>query len=189
LKEAGAQVLDLEGLARHRSSVLGALPGVAQPTQKHFDTLVWEQLRQFDPQRPVFVESESKKVGNVAIHPALVEHMRSSPCLMLELDTAERVELLMEDYAYFTAHPEQFCNRLDALTAQRGKVVIEGWKELVGQGNFRPVVHELLTAHYDPVYLESIERNFLQFNQATTLRAADRSMASMQSLARTIHHD
>jgi tRNA 2-selenouridine synthase len=108
---------------------------------------------------------------------------------MLELDTAERVELLMEDYAYFTAHPEQFCNRLDALTAQRGKVVIEGWKELVGQGNFRPVVRELLTAHYDPVYLESIERNFSQFNQATTLRAADRSMASMQTLARTIHHD
>ena len=189
LKEAGAQVLDLEDLARHRSSVLGALPGIAQPTQKRFDTLVWEQLRKFDPQRPVFVESESKKVGNVSIHPALVERMRSSPCLMVELETAERVELLMEDYAYFTAHPEQFCSRLDALTAQRGKVVIESWKALVGQGNFRPVVHDLLTAHYDPVYLQSIERNFSQFNQAKVLRPADRSMASMQRLARSMHHD
>ncbi|MFM6993126.1 MAG: tRNA 2-selenouridine(34) synthase MnmH [Rhodoferax sp.] len=187
LKEAGAQVLDLEDLARHRSSVLGALPGIAQPTQKRFDTLVWEQLRQFDPQRPVYVESESKKVGNVAIHPVLVERMRASPCLMVEMDTAERVELLLEDYAYFTAHPEQFCHRLDALTAQRGKTVIEGWKSMVGTGNFRPVVQDLLTAHYDPVYLQSIERNFSQFNHAKTLRPADRSMASMRELARSLH--
>lgn len=80
LAAQGAQVLDLEGLAKHRSSVLGALPGVAQPTQKHFDTLVWDTLRRFDATRPVFVESESKKVGNVAISTALVERMRASPC-------------------------------------------------------------------------------------------------------------
>ena len=189
LREVGAQVLDLEGLASHRSSVLGALPGIAQPTQKRFDTLVWEQLRTMDPQRPVFIESESKKVGNVSIHPALVERMRASPCLMVEMDTAERVELLMEDYAYFTAHPEQFCNRLDALTAQRGKLVIDGWKSLVAAGNFRPVVQDLLVSHYDPVYLQSIERNFTQFNQANILRPADRSLASMQRLAQAVHQD
>ena len=57
LAHCGAQVLDLEALANHRSSVLGALPGVAQPSQKGFDTLVWAQLRRMDPARPVFVES------------------------------------------------------------------------------------------------------------------------------------
>ena len=96
LRGAGAQVLDLEDLARHRSSVLGALPGIAQPTQKRFDTLVWEQLRQFDHARVVFVESESKKVGNVSIHPALVEAMRNSPCSVLDLSLEQRVELLLK---------------------------------------------------------------------------------------------
>ncbi len=183
LRSAGAQVLDLEDLARHRSSVLGALPGVAQPTQKRFDTLVWEQLRQFDPTRVVFVESESKKVGNVSIHPTLVDAMRNSPCSVVDLSLEQRVELLLEDYAYFTANPEQFCNRLDALTAQRGKVVIEAWKALVRQGNLRPVVQDLLVAHYDPVYLQSMERNFVQYGQANTLAPADRSAPSMQALA------
>jgi tRNA 2-selenouridine synthase len=183
LRSAGAQVLDLEDLARHRSSVLGALPGIAQPTQKRFDTLVWEQLRGFDPERVVFVESESKKVGNVSIHPALVEAMRNSPCTVLDLSLEERVELLLEDYAYFTANPEQFCSRLDALTAQRGKVVIEAWKALVRQGDLRPVVQDLLVAHYDPVYLQSMERNFVQYAQASTLAPADRTVASMQALA------
>ena len=187
LRSAGAQVLDLEELARHRSSVLGALPGIAQPTQKRFDTLVWEQLRGYDPQRVVFVESESKKVGNVSIHPALVDAMRQSPCHVLELSMEQRVELLLEDYAYFTANPEQFCKRLDALTAQRGKVVIEGWKDAVRQGNLRPVVEELLTAHYDPVYLQSMQRNFVQYAQARTLVPVDRSSASMQAVAVSLH--
>jgi tRNA 2-selenouridine synthase len=186
LRQEGAPVLDLEELARHRSSVLGALPGIAQPTQKCFDTLVWEQIRQFDPKRVVFVESESKKVGNVSIHPALVDAMRASPCSVVDLSIDERVELLMEDYAYFTGNPEQFCTRLDALTAQRGKVVIEGWKESVRRGEFRPVVRELLMAHYDPVYLQSMERNFTQFGQAAVLSPADRTLESMRRVAKLL---
>ena len=186
LRQEGAQVLDLEDLARHRSSVLGALPGIAQPTQKRFDTLVWAHIRQFDPERVVFVESESKKVGNVAIHPALVDAMRASTCSVVDLCLEERVELLLEDYAYFCAHPEQFCTRLDALTAQRGKAVIEGWKESVRRGELRPVVRELLSDHYDPVYLQSMERNFMQFDQATVLSPSDRTLQSMRRVAQLL---
>ena len=182
----GAQVLDLEGLARHRSSVLGAIPGVPQPTQKRFDTLVWEALRQFDPARPVFVESESKKVGNVAIPTALVEHMRASACLNLTLPIGERVALLLEDYAYFVTNREHFCKRLDVLAEFRGKVVVAEWKELVMAGNLAPVVQDLLTIHYDPVYVQSMQRNFRQFEQATTIEPTDHSMDAMVRLAQTL---
>jgi len=182
----GAQVLDLEGLARHRSSVLGAIPGVPQPTQKRFDTLVWEALRQFDPARPVFVESESKKVGNVAIPTALVEHMRASTCLNLILPIGERVALLLEDYAYFVNNREHFCERLDVLAEFRGKVVVAEWKEMVMAGNLAPVVQDLLTIHYDPVYVQSMQRNFRQFEQATTIEPTDHSMDAMVRLAQTL---
>lgn len=100
LAQAGAQVIDLEALANHRSSVLGAIPGLAQPSQKRFDTLIWDALRQIDPARPVFIESESKKVGNVAVPTALIEAIRRSPCFRLALPDAQRVALLMEDYAF-----------------------------------------------------------------------------------------
>ncbi|MCF8206692.1 MAG: tRNA 2-selenouridine(34) synthase MnmH, partial [Methylotenera sp.] len=62
LADEGAQVLDLEGLAAHRGSVLGALPDRSQPTQKGFDSALWDRLRQLDPARPVFVQSESRKI-------------------------------------------------------------------------------------------------------------------------------
>lgn len=186
LAAQGAQVLDLEGLANHRSSVLGAIPGLAQPTQKRFDTLVWDTLRRFEASRPVFVESESKKVGNVAIPTSLVERMRKSPCINLSLPLEERIALLLEDYTFFVQNNAFFCQRLDALTEVRGKTVVDNWKALVMQGDVRPVVSELLSLHYDPGYLQSIQRNFEQYGQASQLAVSDRSESSLRVAAQSL---
>ncbi len=183
LAAQGAQVIDLEALANHRSSVLGAIPGLAQPTQKRFDTLVWDTLRRLDPTRPVFVESESKKVGNVAVPVSLIESMRQAPCLNLVLPDAERVALLMEDYDFFVRDAEYFCNRLQVLTEFRGKAVVEAWQASVRAGDIKTVVQELLTQHYDPVYLQSMRRNFGQFEAAKTISPDDHSAGAMKCLA------
>ena len=184
LADAGAQVLDLEALANHRSSVLGAIPGLPQPTQKAFDTAIWDALRRLEPTRPVYVESESKKVGNVAVPGALVEAMRAAPCLNLVLPDEERVALLLEDYQHFVHDASAFCERLDALTELRGKKLIEAWKMAVRAGRTADVVRELLTTHYDPGYRQSMARNFSQFESAAELHLCDRSPQAMQDLAR-----
>lgn len=183
LEKSGAQVLDLEALANHRSSVLGAIPGVPQPSQKHFDTRIWDALRRLDPARPVFVESESKKVGNVAVPAALIEAMRAGQCLNLLLPDEQRVALLLEDYDFFVRDSEAFCERLDALTQLRGKQVVEDWKAQVRVGQIEPVVRDLLLSHYDPMYLQSMQRNFKQYAQAQTISPQDRSAQAMQALA------
>ena len=186
LKQAGAQVLDLEALASHRSSVLGSIPGQPQPAQKRFDTLVWDQLRRFDPARPVFVESESRKVGNLAVPDALIERMRGSPCLRLELPDDERVSLLLEDYDFFVRDQAMFCDRLTALTELRGKALVQAWQAQVAAGEIENVVRELLLKHYDPGYASSIARNFARYGDAQAIAPADRSAASMAELAREI---
>jgi tRNA 2-selenouridine synthase len=186
LAQAGAQVLDLEGLASHRSSVLGTIPGQPQPTQKRFDTLVWDALRGFDAARPVYVESESKKVGNLAVPDALIERMRASPCLRLELPDDERVALLLEDYDYFVQDQDAFCERLDALTQLRGHATVKDWQQQVAAGKIENVVRELLLKHYDPGYASSIKRNFAGYAAAKVIAPADRSAAAMAELAREI---
>lgn len=183
LAAQGAQVLDLEALAQHRSSVLGALPGQAQPSQKHYDTLIWQKLRQFDPARPIFIESESKKVGNLTVPPPLIEAMRASPCLSLILPDVERVALLMEDYAFFVHNTEPFCERLELLTSLLGKALVAEWQASVRSGIIEPVVLELLQRHYDPVYLRSMRSNFRQFAEARIIEPADHSGAAMAVLA------
>jgi len=183
LADSGAQVLDLEHLAHHRSSVLGLIPGEPQPSQKGFETRVWQALRALDPQRPVFVESESRKVGNVAVPEPLIVAMRASPCLRLVLSDEERVQLLMEDYDFFARDPALFCQRLEALTELRGKAVVAQWQAQVRGGEVEPVVRELLLAHYDPGYSTSTQRNFVRFADAPVIAPDDRSPQSMRRLA------
>ena len=134
LATQGAQVLDLEALANHRGSVLGLVPGTHQPTQKAFDTLVWDALRRLDPARPVFVESESRKIGELRVPEALIECMRASPCLWLELPIERRVALLLDEYDFFVADVDAFCARLDALRALRGNTVVDAWQDGARRG-------------------------------------------------------
>ena len=186
LATQGAQVLDLEALANHRSSVLGHIPGVPQPSQKAFDSLIWNALQGFDPARPVFVESESKKVGNLRVPDALMETMRESPCIDLRLPDKERVALLLEDYDFFVRDPGFFCQRLQALTELRGKAVVDGWIEQVRAGQTPAVVQELLTRHYDPMYTQSIQRNFKQYACAMPCALEVRSPAALSDLAHSL---
>ena len=186
LADAGAQTLDLEALAQHRSSVLGLLPGVAQPSQKSFDTRIWSALRRFDAAQPVYIESESKKVGNVAIPEGLVAAMRASPCLQLHLAENERVQLLLEDYDFFVRDVEFFCERLGALTEARSPVTVQSWQTRARAGEIAQVVRELLVTHYDPVYLQSMRRNFVHYLHAEVVTPQDRSVQAMEKLAREI---
>jgi tRNA 2-selenouridine synthase len=186
LEAAGAQVLDLEALASHRSSVLGLIPGQPQPSQKRFDTLVWEKLRSFQPSRPVYVESESRKVGNLAVPEPLMGAMRASPCVRLDLPDDERVRLLLEDYEFFCRDPNFFCERLEALVTLRGRELVDTWQKQVRAGDVESVVRELLVKHYDPGYAASTRRNFVGFGDAQAIAPRDRTPQAMADVAKEL---
>lgn len=170
LAHAGAQVLDLEALACHRGSVLGALPDRPQPSQKAFDTRVWHALSRFDPARPVWVESESRKVGNLRVTEALIERMRQhGRCVALHTPDAARVELLLDEYRHFCDDPDAFCRQLDALVELRGRDAVRRWQSMAHEGRWAEVFLDLMHKHYDPVYLRSMQRNFAGLAAAQSL--------------------
>lgn len=183
----GAQVLDLEKLAAHRGSVLGNLPSEPQPSQKMFESRIWDLLRGFDKNRPVFVESESKKVGSLRVPDALMEKMRSSPCISLTLSRENRVELLQEDYAHFIENPAVLNTQLSCLVGLHGHEKINRWHAMALSGQTTTLVDELLTEHYDPAYLRSIERNFSLFSQAQILALDDISKSSFLDAAKRLN--
>ncbi|GIL04498.1 MAG: tRNA 2-selenouridine synthase [Betaproteobacteria bacterium] len=186
LRRAGAQVLDLERLAQHRGSVLGGLPAQPQPTQKMFETRIWWTLRSFDPARPVFVESESRKVGDLRVPDALIERMRAAHCVRVELPLPERVRLLRDEYLHFEADPQALFAQLDCLVPLHGRERIESWKSLARQGQWDALVERLLVEHYDPAYQRSIRRNFGRIDVAPTVRPASTSEAAYAELARSL---
>jgi len=186
LGETHAQVLDLEVLAAHRGSVLGGLPDAAQPSQKCFETKLWTALSQFDPARPVYVESESKKVGDLRVPEALIERMRGSRCFRLEADVPTRVALLREDYAHFVGNPETLADKLELLRPLHGAERIDAWKAHLAAGHWDALVGDLLESHYDPAYRRSLFRNYRDAQTATPLTVGDISRAGFLSLARSL---
>jgi tRNA 2-selenouridine synthase len=186
LRGEGAQVLDLEALACHRGSVLGPLPGVAQPSQKAFETSVWQALRSFDAARPVFAEGESRTIGRLRVPERLLERLRAAPVLHVEMPPAARVEFLLDDYAHFVNDIESFCERLAALREVRGAALVERWQAAARAGRVAEVVRELLAEHYDPIYLRSMQRNFTGFTAATPLPLADANPATLAAAARLV---
>jgi len=168
LQEIGAlgqQILDLEGLAIHRGSVLGNEPNIEQPSQKGFETNLWNALNQLDPNKIVFVESESKKVGGLHIPDPLMERIREGQCIELRSGTATRVSWLLREYRHFLANPESFKQKLGLLTSRYGKVQVSKWHEAIDAGDFESLVEELLVMHYDPSYQSSIVRNFPSYRE------------------------
>lgn len=186
LGDDGAQVLDLEALAAHRGSLLGALPGQPQPTQKSFESAIWSTLSRFDPERPVFVESESKKIGALRVPDPLIAAMRASPCIRLEVPQAARVKLLTEDYAHFLDDPEAINSRLVHLTEVRGHETVAAWQELARQRAWPELVAALLAQHYDPAYMKSLSHNYAATPDDLTFHAQDLSVAGVRRLAHEI---
>ncbi|KAB8038204.1 tRNA 2-selenouridine(34) synthase MnmH [Janthinobacterium aquaticum] len=182
----GAQVIDLEKLARHRGSVLGGLTDAQQPSQKAFESSLWQQLRSFDPAKPVFIESESKKVGQLRVPDALMEKMRAADCTAVQLDTEHRVQLLMDDYGHFVADPARLNVQLALLTQLHGREKISRWQQLALDGRMAELVQQLLVEHYDPVYLQSIRRNFSRYAEATPLVLSDISNTAFEQAARAL---
>lgn len=187
LAAAGAQVLDLEGLACHRGSILGAVPGQPQPTQKRFDTELWEKLQSFDPARPVFVESESARIGALRVPEALLVRMREhGRCLRVVMEDGARVRLLLQEYGFFAADPEVFCKLLDGLIELRGRATVAHWQALARAGEWPVVFEQMMTQHYDPLYERSMQRSYADLGSAEIVELADEGEAAMTDAARRL---
>ncbi|MEO5881600.1 MAG: hypothetical protein ABIQ06_04235 [Caldimonas sp.] len=89
-----------------------------------------------------------------------MERIRAAPCVRLELAVDARVALLMREYDFFVRDVPAFCARLDALRVLRGRATVEAWQDAAHAGRIESVVRDLLLSHYDPIYLQSIGRNF-----------------------------
>lgn len=186
LAEAGAQVLDLETLASHRGSVLGDLPAQPQPGQKRFESLLWQALQRCDATRPVYVESESRRIGTVRLPNALLARMREAPCIRLEVPLPARVRLLRDEYAHFEGAPDALGAQLDRLVELHGRARIAAWKDLLAHDQWDALVEHLLREHYDPAYRRSLARNFVQSGRAQVVAIASDDTAAYAAAAKAL---
>ncbi len=98
LSTQGKQVIDLEGLARHKGSVFGGIGMPDQPTTEQFENNLFVALHHLNPEEPVFAEDESLAIGRVFIPGPFFEQMSSARFLKLVVPLDRRVQRLVETY-------------------------------------------------------------------------------------------
>jgi tRNA 2-selenouridine synthase len=186
LAHEGAQVLDLEALAGHKGSVLGAVPGIVQPSQKGFETLLAQALAAFDPQQPVFVEAESRRIGRLHLPGTLVERMRASPCTAIEADAAERVRFLLRDYAYLGDDRSALQGSIGHLKGLQSNETLARWMQWAAEGELSLLFTELIALHYDPAYRRSQRSSYVHDQAATGVRLEALDDAGFAAAAREL---
>lgn len=183
LAARGEQVLDLEGLAAHKGSVLGGRPGQPQPPQRMFESRLVETLSALDPSRPVFTEAESRRIGQITLPNALIERLRAAPCVRIDAPVPARTDFLIRDYDYLMQDPEALIALLERLTELRGRATIDAWAAMARSGRWPELVSALLEQHYDPLYRRSQQSNFERHDNAPVLVAEALDDAGLDTLA------
>jgi tRNA 2-selenouridine synthase len=191
LAALGLQTLDLEGLAAHRGSLLGALPGRPQPSQKMFESRLLQALDGLDPTRPILVEAESSKIGERMIPPMLWRPMTEAPRITLQVPPEHRARYLARVYADSVQDLDALEALLHRLPGRHGRKAVAAWRALAEAGEFEALAGALIEAHYDPAYDRSsrIEtRRSLGVIEVPGLAEADQDAAAKAIEARLESH-
>ncbi|SAL09970.1 tRNA 2-selenouridine synthase [Caballeronia turbans] len=166
LDSAGAQTLDLEALAAHRGSLLGALPGRAQPSQKAFDSALVHALSGFDPAKPVFVEAEGRRIGSITMPDAVLDNLHVASCVQVEARREDRIAFLLQDYGHLFDDPAFFKAQLTKLVALHSRERVAHWHRLIDENARAALFAELIDHHYDPAYRRSNQALYTQLPHA-----------------------
>ncbi|MDD7363007.1 MAG: tRNA 2-selenouridine(34) synthase MnmH [Peptoniphilus sp.] len=153
LKALGANVLDLEGLARHRGSLLGNLERRAQPSQKDFEAMIVEAFESFRGD-VVFVESESHKIGDLFVPKVLHDaYYKKGIQVLITLPVEERVKNIRDEYVdYDEAFRASLTASLDELGRFIGKKRVRKYREYIDAGDYDEIIEDLIENYYDISY-------------------------------------
>ena len=149
LKANGKDVLDLEGCANHRGSILGSVGLGKQNTQKMFESLIYESLKNRKTDL-VFVEGESRKIGKVVIPEYIYEAMNMGTNLCIDTDIEIRIDNVLKDYVHGT--DDELKSSLNFLRSQLGHDTIDRYIDMIDTHEYRQVIEELMIQYYDPHY-------------------------------------
>jgi tRNA 2-selenouridine synthase len=186
----GAQVLDLEDLARHRGSLFGADPHRRQPSQKMFESRLLRRLEAMDIAKTILVEAEASRIGDLFLPPAVTKAMERAPSVELCVPAPVRAAYVAASYRDMGLDQAHIKAALDALPRHHSLEDKSRWRALAEAGEFERLALDLIVAHYDPAYercAAKLKRRTLKEIPLETLSAAalDKAAEEAAALARS----
>ena len=157
IEKRNGQTIDLESLANHKGSVFGS-QGQKQPSQKLFETLIYDKVKNLKTGEPIFVEAESNKIGNLHIPKEFWKLMKSSPQIEISATVEQRAQFLVEEYSEITSDLDLLEKQITSLSTIAGPKVVESWLQMAKNKEFIELAKQLIEKHYDPRYKRGLLR-------------------------------
>ena len=158
IKSNNGQILDLEGIANHKGSLLGRDLKNNQPSQKLFESLLYDALKNTNLKKNIYLEAESSKIGNLHIPQPLWKKMLISKKINIETTLENRVKFLLNDYKYAQLDNNFFKPLITGLNRRLPKKIIDSWKCLIKNKDWKQLTESLLKDHYDPAYISNYKK-------------------------------
>ena len=155
LSGKGQQIIDLEGLANHKGSAFGSLGQPPQPSSEHFANLLCEKLRKCDPDKPVWVEDESRNIGSVFMPGEFYLNMQRNITIVLLMDSMTRLPRLLEEYSCYPS--EELSASVEKISRRMGGEKAKEALEAIKRGDFARAITVTLD-YYDRTYLFGLKR-------------------------------
>ncbi|MDX9947848.1 MAG: tRNA 2-selenouridine(34) synthase MnmH [Bacteroidales bacterium] len=155
IEEKGNQVIDLEHLANHKGSAFGSLGQPAQPSSEHFSNMLFGKLSLTDPEKPVWLEDESRNIGMVFMPEEFYLNIQSSPAVILMMDINTRLPRLMEEYSCYP--PELLLRSVMKISKRLGGDRTREAVDAVNNGDFATAI-AITLQYYDKAYRYSLNR-------------------------------
>lgn len=95
------QTIDLENLASHKGSAFGLLGMPEQPRQEYFENILAEKLATIDHNEFLWLENESRNIGQITIPEGLFSQMRRAKVVEMEVSIKERSQRILNEYGIF----------------------------------------------------------------------------------------
>ena len=152
----GEQFLDLEKYANHRGSTFGWIGKGEQPSTGQFQNNIHLALLRMDPEKPIWVEGESLKIGKVSLPEALWNKMNEVPVFNIDLDVDFRVRRIVDEYGCFSKQ-ELFLS-LAKIRSRLGDLNYRDVRRFIENDKLESAVIILLK-YYDKAYYHSLKTN------------------------------
>ena len=176
IENEGGQILDLEGLANHKGSLLGKIPDLIQPSQKFFESLIFNKIQNLNLKDKIYIEAESSKIGNIHIPKSIWKKMIKSPRIEISANVELRTKFLVSDYDYMCNDPTLINPIIKGLKNRLSKELFDEWTNLINKKNWFDLTKSFLENHYDPSYSSNTiknDRKVIKKITATSLNNSD----------------
>jgi len=150
----GFDVLDLEGFANHRGSLLGTVGLGKTTSQKAFESKIYHMLQE-SKSTYVFIEAESKRIGNTTIPGFIFDKMKAGLHIFVDADIEFRTNLIIKEYTKYENCNVEIVECLKRLEKYLGEKNVERYCQSVLKSEYYEAVSELMIKHYDPMYMHT----------------------------------